>query len=445
MLIRTSLLLTQTTLMALLILLTACEGGKTKDPVACADGSGRVDYLGRCITGESPQCPSGQQRINGQCTTVGSQCGLGFHLHNGQCVPNTLDCPPDEHQVGEQCVANNLQVDIINQTACWNPNNGTTQLDVRYVTRDQQGMALDPEYDAAQLATAIESDLLVDGRPPSEAQVQRDAELLRSNLVMSLVLDASYSMLEHEPPAFEPMKNAAMELLTDVRDTWQANQSEFNWQLAWFSTYINRPSSSPNAWTIADIAHLPAPQPNDFTGLYKAVLHMLNEHRRLQDDENLATGERDQHVMVVLSDGRDNHSFFDNSSHQEQRETNNIQWTEMGSSPAEMGDIEVAAGFIPNLRMHVIGVGGDIDEQELLDLADLGRGQYFYGDDGAAVADIFNSVKQEFVTMQSIGLQGPLPPKTYEFTLQAHHLNSGARGQTQFTVEVNEDMGDCAP
>lgn len=388
-------------------------------------------------------CPSGQPRVNGQCPTEGAQCESGFPL-NGQCVEAILDCGDGQHQVGDQCVVNSLQVDIINRTACWDPGNGTTQLDVRYVTRDQDGMPLDPEYDVAQLATAIESEILVEGRLPSEARVLRDAELLRSNLVMSLVLDASFSMLEHEPPAFEPMKNAAIELLTDVRDTWQANQSEFHWELAWFSTYISRPNSSSNPWRIEDIAHLPTPQPSDFTGLYKAVLHMLNEHRRLREEERLAIGERDQHVMVILSDGLDNHSYFDNSGHLEQRETNAIQWTEMGFPSTAMADVQVAAGLIPNLRIHVIGVGGRIDEPELLELAALGRGQYFYGDDGAAVADIFNSVRQEFVTMQSIGLVVPLNPRSYEFTLQAHHVNSGARGETRFVVDVNPDMGDCA-
>ena len=427
------------------LLMLGCEGGKSPG-VGC---NGNSPYS-QCD--DAPKsCPNGQEWLDGKCQTPNTACPLGQHRQNGECVDDGLACDAGEHQEGDQCIADQLSVEIVSQSSCWNPENGATRLIMQFVTRDESGVALDPELDANQEPTALVSQLYVDNRPTDvESLLNRDSELLKSDLALSLVLDSTYSMLTHEPPAFEPMKAAAVDVLTGIRDVWAANNAQFHWELTWFNEVIFRPApnNSDEPWSIADIANLPQPAAGDFTGLWKAVHNAIGIHQELYDND-IAAGSRDQHVMVVFSDGADNHSYFNNSNASGTGDLNGLlYWTYKGYPSTDVQDVQSRLSEFPNLRVYVIGFGEQLEESEkqnLRDLADQGRGQYFFGSDSNALGQLFDSVKREFITMQTLGVETPLRDGEYNFSLRTQHIASGAEGRQDFSLEISEEsLGPCA-
>lgn len=409
--------------------LMACEGSKSRPLVAC--NSGYVDHLGRCSGGSDQN--------------VGRGCNIGYHKQNGVCVANELECEVGQHQQGDACVADDLSLEIVSRTACWIPETAVTRLVMQFIARDEEGSAIDPGLDDALNPTLLSSELFVNGRPRDvESKLVRDAELLKSDLVLSLVLDSSYSMLEQNPPAFEPMKSAAIEILQDAQQTWGENDSSFHWELAWFNRYLFRPLDHDNGqpWLIEDIAHIPEPQMDSYTALYFAAYSMASVHQKLYND-GLATGSRDQHVMIILSDGEDNYSYH-NIDHMVENNNGLIHWTEIGTQDVNDADVDMAFASVPNLRVHVIGLGSGVDREQLERLASVGKGQVFFGDGGDTVAGLFNEVKRELVTQQTLGVEMPLQPDSYEFSLRAKHLLSGAQGSHTFTLDVgNEVLDEC--
>lgn len=427
--------------------LSGCEGGKSPG-VGC---NGDSPYS-QC---EEPpnSCPNGQSLVDGTCQPPDTSCPLGQHRENGVCVEDGLACEEGQHQEGDQCVTDQLSVEIISQSSCWNPENGATRLIMQFITRDESGVALDPELDANQEPTALASQLYVNNRPTDvESLLNRDSELLKSDLALSLVLDSTYSMLTHEPPAFAPMKAAAVDVLNGISDVWAANNANFHWELTWFNEVIFRPApnNSGETWTIANINDIPQPSQGDFTGLWKAVDYTIGVHEELYAD-NVASGQRDQHVMIIFSDGDDNHSsVFDNSAERFSGSDDldgMVHWTYRGYPLTDITDVKSHLAAVPDLRIYVIAFGeqlGEEGKQDLKDLAELSRGQYFFGSDSNTLGQLFDSVKREFVTMQTLGVETPLRDGEYEFSLRTKHHASGAEGRQEFSLEVSEEaLGPC--
>ena len=76
---------------------------------------------------------------------------------------------------------------------------GKTTCVVQFIARDRAGNPLAPEE--------VLVELLVDDKAvDNESLLQEDSEELSSSIHLGLVLDASYSMLLHQPPAFGPMR-----------------------------------------------------------------------------------------------------------------------------------------------------------------------------------------------------------------------------------------------
>ena len=65
-------------------------------------------------------------------------------------------------------------------------------------------------------------------------------------------------------------------------------------------------------WEPDDILTIPAPASGTSTKLNSAV-KVMADFMQSEYDSGVFNGERDQYVMLVLSDGADNYSFFDNS------------------------------------------------------------------------------------------------------------------------------------
>ena len=90
----------------------------------------------------------------------------------------------------------------------WLSTNGKTQVILQYSVRDSSGLPLTEDQ--------VEVTLKLDGNPIDvESLLNQSSTELEVNLYFAMVLDASFSMTQHNPPAFEPMKTAA-------RDSYQA-------------------------------------------------------------------------------------------------------------------------------------------------------------------------------------------------------------------------------
>lgn len=348
------------------------------------------------------------------------------------------------------CVVDQLSVEVLSRSICRNPLNGATRIILQFITRDETGLALDPVVDANGESTALSSQLIVNSRPADvESLLSRDSELLKSDLAISLVLDATPSMLQHTPPAFEPMKTAAVSVLQELQQAWNANAAQFHWELTWFDSFIFRPAPNNRGdnWSITDIASIPTPTEGNFTGLWKAMHYGIGVHEELYDS-GIAAGQRDQQVMVVFSDGDDNHSYFDNRNATGSGDINDMLfWSYSGYAPTTLDDIKNRIAANPDLRIYVIAFGDKIGETgraHLQEIAQLSRGQYFSGSDGNNLGQLFNNVKREFITMQTLGVETPLNPAlAHAFSLRTAHLASGAEGSYDFGLTANEPVDAC--
>jgi hypothetical protein len=55
-----------------------------------------------------------------------------------------------------------------------------------------------------------------------------------------VVLDASFSMTQHNQPAFEPMKTAASDSYQHVLDLWSTRPGTVKFSLIWFDEVMNQ-------------------------------------------------------------------------------------------------------------------------------------------------------------------------------------------------------------
>lgn len=405
--------------------LTACEGGKSR-PATTTDAS----------------CAAGENKTDGQCTDPGpALCSANQTRVDGRCKTDPI-CAPGSYLASDNtCVAGKLSLEVLSQSACY-ASDGATELVLQYIVRDEAGNAIDPEI------TQLNNQLLRDDQPIDiESILAQDSEALESDLVMSLVLDSSYSMLKHSPPAFRPMKLAAMDVLKNTQAAWNNTGSEFHWELTWFNSLIYRPvpNNAGEPWTIDDIEQIPAPEQGQYTALYKAVDDMTSVHADLYQ-KGIAAGPRDQHVMVVFSDGADNYGFFDNASIVNQNNLNGMLfWSEKGyTAVAEISDI-VSAASVANLRIYVIGLGSGVNESELRAIANSGGGRYLFGSNTETLSTLFEQIQRELVTQQTFGAKIPLADGDYTFELRTERVNDAEQAGFSWTMKAGKSLPLCAP
>lgn len=305
---------------------------------------------------------------------------------------------------------------------------GKTTIVVQFITRDDAGNPLTPDD--------VEVDLLVDGDAlDNESILEEDAEELSSSVYLSLVLDASYSMLQHTPAAFRPMLEAARNTITEGIDLYAGRPGTFTWSLVWFDEVIHTPG---DGWDPSDILSIPEPSQGTATKLFGAVeyeaLEMLDAY------ETIANGPNDHHVLVVFSDGADNYSWFDNSTVTSEGQTaNGSPYTSAGYPAATREACEAAIAMHPRITSHVIGLGTQVNDAELTSIAESGEGRYFKNLASGEIGALFDQVVQEFATIQDRGATIPLPPGDYTFTLRVSNADGAHSDMLTFMFHAGDE------
>lgn len=322
-------------------------------------------------------------------------------------------------------------------TVTFNPATGKTTAIVQFIARDSAGNPLASED--------ITVELLVDGQPvDNESLLQDDSAELDSSIHLGLVLDASYSMLLHSPSAFAPMRTAAREAIVEGLALYAGRPGTFTWSVSWFNETLSAPATVGRSWTPDDLLTIPEPGPGTATKLFAAVQRQAE--KMLERHATTANGPHDHHVMIVLSDGADNYSWFENSSFATVGVTSSgapfdvIGWT---ASDTEAATTAITAH--PNLTVHVLGLGSSIQDDQLQALATAGGGRFMKNPSSAQVGDLFDSVTREFATIQNHGATIPLPPGDYHFTLRVRTADGRARDDVVFNFHAGDSGAGIMP
>jgi hypothetical protein len=316
-------------------------------------------------------------------------------------------------------VLNDPQVDF-------DPSVGTTTVILQFVARAGNGTPLE--------GNDIQVDLRLDGSPvDTEGLLQENSEQLRSNVYLSLVLDASYSMQEQQPPAFAPMLAAARKTVAAGRALYSDRPGTFDWTLYWFSDRIYTPleTSPETQWLESDIERIPSPGPGTFTKLYAATECAVERSKSFA--EQTASDPRDHHVIVVLSDGADNYSWFPNSEINGTGSAGTSRnYTYFGYRATTKSDVLRTIDSHPSLKLNVIGLGSAVVDAELGELATAGHGSYFKNPSASQVEAVFDRVALELTSIQTRGVTLPLPSGDYRLDVVVHHRGAHATHSIHF-------------
>jgi len=311
--------------------------------------------------------------------------------------------------------------------------NGRTVVITQFTARRSDHIPLSPE----EVAVSMEVD---GGAVDNESILQASAQELASSLYYHLVLDASGSMLQHDPPAFAPMKEAAQKSVQAGIDQWQSRAGTFTWDLTWFNDLLYHRQGS---WDPEDIPSIADPAPTAATKLYAAV-EFAAEAMATAYAEGKAAGPRDRHVMVVLSDGADNLSDFDNSSQQPTLGTTSkgASFEKFGWPPTFLNDAVTAITSHPNLTVHVLAMGSVLKEADLVHLQTLattGNGQLLVNPKASEVDRLFSQVTKEVTTLQTQGAAIPQQSGDHQFTLRVNGATFRGTGTTVFRYRAGPD------
>jgi len=310
----------------------------------------------------------------------------------------------------------------------WNSTSGKTTVVIQFTPRDENGLPLE--------GSKINIGMNVDDKEiDNESLLEESAKELEVNLLYSMVLDASYSMTQHNPPAFEPMKQAAKKSLDEVNGIWSSRPGKADFSLLWFDEFLQR---SVGQWSSNNILLIPTPKAGTATKLYAAVDYMASDMAQAFQS-GVAAGSRDRHIMIVLSDGADNLSWFDNSGTEEILSlTGGVQYRKLGWPPSTLGDALNRIKAHPKLTVHVIGLGSAVNDTELTEIANAGNGVYLKNPSTTEVNSLFSRVTKEFTTLQTRGAAIPLPPGDYTFTLVVKNKRNTESDNYSFSFHAGD-------
>lgn len=320
-------------------------------------------------------------------------------------------------------------------SARYDANTGKTTVVLQFIAREKVAGA--PDGQAQPLGPQeVSVSLRVDGREvDNESMLQAGAEELASSLVYGMVLDASYSMLQHDPPAFEPMKRAAKRSIDKGLELWANQKGSFQPLVSWFDEYLY---TQDGAWAPEDVLSIPAPKEGTATKLYAAVHAMTARLSELRQS-GVGAGARDRHMMLVFSDGADNLSWFDNSHVAEALSTTSgARYLRRGAQSTTLEQTLELIRSHPGLTVHVIGLGSKVNEEELRAIAKAGRGLYFSNPLSGEIDDVFERVTKEFATLQTVGATMPIPPGAHTFELVVTPRGGGKAAACKLAFTAGE-------
>ncbi len=318
-------------------------------------------------------------------------------------------------------------------TVVFNGATGKTSTIVQFIARDKAGNPLAPDD--------VIVELLVDNAAvDNESVLQEDSEELSSSIHLGMVLDASYSMLLHSPPAFAPMLAAARNAVIEGQALYAGRPGTFTWSVSWFNETISAPATPGRTWQADDLLTIPEPGVGTATKLFAAV--QRHAGKMLDSYATIANGPHDHHVMIVLSDGADNYSWFDNASFTSAGvTTSGAPYNVAGADSTGVGGATAAIEAHPNLTVHALGLGSAVADAQLQALATAGGGRYLKNPSSAELEDLFASVTQEFATIQDHGATIPLQPGNYQFTLRV--LTTDRRAKDEYKFRFHAGDGDA--
>lgn len=214
--------------------------------------------------------------------------------------------------------------------------------------------------------------------------------------------------------------------------------------MSWFNETVVSPATQGRTWQPDDLLSIPEPGPGTATKLFAAVERQAE--RMLNTYATTANGPHDHHVMIVLSDGADNYSWFDNSSFMTTGTTSSgAPFDVVGWQPADVQSAVAAIAAHPNLTVHALGLGSSVQDSELQPLATAGNGRYLKNPSSTQLGNLFDSVTREFATIQDHGATIPLPPGDYDFKLRVRRVAGGARDELSFRFHAGDTGAGVLP
>ena len=293
--------------------------------------------------------------------------------------------------------------------AVYDPITGKTTIVLEFQVRDGAGNSVDPS--TATLQRYVNGQVV-----DVESVLATQDTKLSSNLQLGVVLDASYSMTQWQPPAFEPMKKAAYDMLQSIR-TQFSSWGTFGSSLGWFQDeYVCAPSSP--SMPDSAVLSIPTPHLGDSTRLFAATAEMVDRMKQIHDASPAPTS-ADHFAMVVFTDGYDNYSWFDASDPSKVPPVSYPatvgSFTCGGTGPFALSDVVAKLQAFPQLKVHVIGLGNQIKLSELTAIANAGHGRVVSNPDPSQVSTLFGEIAREFTTIRRDGITMPLPPGDYEY------------------------------
>jgi hypothetical protein len=309
--------------------------------------------------------------------------------------------------------------------ATYDPATGKTTVAFDFLVRDGAGRSVDPSRMTLRR--------LVDGREVDVESVLdvRDTKLA-SNLRLGMVLDASYSMTTWNPPAFEPMKRAALDTQQTIRQQFQAwNTGTFTSLVTWFQDqYVCEPASP--SMPDSAVLEIPTPTSGSATKLFSAAAHMVDRLKQ-QYDATPNPGASDHFAMVVFTDGIDNYSHFDSTAAPAKSyPVSGGSFSCVGTPRIQLAGLVEKLRAFPQLQVHVIGLGNTINASELSAIATAGRGRFVSNPDTSRVASLFQEIALEFTTIRRDGITMPLAPGEYEYVQEVSFEGAVTRVKFRF-------------
>ena len=214
--------------------------------------------------------------------------------------------------------------------------------------------------------------------------------------------------------------------------------------MSWFNETISAPSPEGRTWQPDDLLTIPEPGAGTATKLFAAVDRQAG--KMLDAYATIANGPHDHHVMIVLSDGADNYSWFDNSTFASSGvTTSGAPYDVSGWAAATLDSAVAAIEAHPNLTVHALGLGSAVQDAQLQALVTAGGGRYLKNPSSAELEDLFDSVTHEFATIQDHGATIPLPPGDYRFTLRVLTADRQARDEYSFLFHAGDPDAGVLP